>query len=540
MIITVSLGGDRLLKYLWVAFLFINTCIIVGSDHRPGSSSIKISETLLLCSREPEFVQDMALAGVRVIELAGLAPAPFCGMVLADFGARVIRVDRTKVAMAMDKQARGKQSVALNLKKPQGLAVLKRLCLQSDVLIEPFRTGVMEKLGLGPDELLQENPRLVYARLTGFGQCGSYATSAGHDINFLAMSGLLSMLGRPADDPQPPLNLLADFAGGGLMCALGITLALLERHASGARSAPVYLSSSRSDGTEEEDPGTPGLRTSASDGGRAPRRVSEQQLGAMATPTLLVQVGYVKAHLIGTGRVCKSPPYWMKLCISCSCAGVFYGHSLCCCKALYRHDDVQVEGAAYMGSFVWKSRAIGLWNRPRGQNMLDGGAPYYGTYLTADGKHMAVGAVEPQFYDQLLQGLGLDAATLPAQMSISDWPELRRVFTQAFGSRTQAEWCRVFDGMDACVTPVLPLDQAHLHPHNRDRGSFVRDSQGEVSPRPAPALSRTPAAPSLSRDPFVGEHTRAVLEEFGYGPDEIQQLLDSGAAECCNQVSAHL
>ncbi|XP_035247872.1 alpha-methylacyl-CoA racemase [Anguilla anguilla] len=382
----------------------------------------------------------MALAGVRVIELAGLAPAPFCGMVLADFGARVIRVDRTKVAMAMDKQARGKQSVALNLKKPQGVAVLKRLCLQSDVLIEPFRTGVMEKLGLGPDELLQENPRLVYARLTGFGQCGSYATSAGHDINFLAMSGLLSMLGRPADDPQPPLNLLADFAGGGLMCALGITLALLERHAS------------------------------------------------------------------GRGQVI---------------------------------DASMVEGAAYMGSFVWKSRAIGLWNRPRGQNMLDGGAPYYGTYLTADGKHMAVGAVEPQFYDQLLQGLGLDAATLPAQMSVSDWPELRRVFTQAFGSRTQAEWCRVFDGMDACVTPVLPLDQAHLHPHNRDRGSFVRDSQGEVSPRPAPALSRTPAAPSLSRDPFVGEHTRAVLEEFGYGPDEIQQLLGSGAAEC-NQVSAHL
>ncbi|KAG5834091.1 hypothetical protein ANANG_G00257580 [Anguilla anguilla] len=261
----------------------------------------EISETLLLCSREPEFVQDMALAGVRVIELAGLAPAPFCGMVLADFGARVIRVDRTKVAMAMDKQARGKQSVALNLKKPQGVAVLKRLCLQSDVV----RTGVMEKLGLGPDELLQENPRLVYARLTGFGQCGSYATSAGHDINFLAMSGLLSMLGRPADDPQPPLNLLADFAGGGLMCALGITLALLERHAS------------------------------------------------------------------GRGQVI---------------------------------DASMVEGAAYMGSFVWKSRAIGLWNRPRGQNMLDGGAPYYGTYLTADGKHMAVGAVEPQFYDQLLQG----------------------------------------------------------------------------------------------------------------------------------------
>ncbi|KAJ8338778.1 hypothetical protein SKAU_G00355640 [Synaphobranchus kaupii] len=423
----------------------LSSCFLCGAVELPYHTDIekkvrqKTGAVLSLVS--PGVVlENMALAGVRVVELAGLAPAPFCGMILADFGARVTRVDRTKVAVAMDTQARGKRSVALDLKKPQGVAALRRLCVQSDVLIEPFRKGVMEKLGLGPDELLQENPRLVYARLTGFGQSGSYAKSAGHDINYLAISGLLSMLGRSGDDPHAPLNLVADFAGGGLMCALGITLALLERHAS------------------------------------------------------------------GRGQVI---------------------------------DASMVEGAAYVGSFVWKSRAIGLWNRPRGENILDGGAPYYGTYRTSDGKHVAVGAIEPQFYDQLVQGLGLDPATLPAQMSFSDWPELRRVFARAFASRTQAEWCQVFDGTDACVTPVLPLDKVHTHPHNRDRGSFLQDDQGEVSPRPAPVLSRTPASPDMSRDPFVGEHTRPVLEELGYGPDEIQQLLDSGAAEC-NKLAARL
>ncbi|XP_023664048.2 alpha-methylacyl-CoA racemase [Paramormyrops kingsleyae] len=375
----------------------------------------------------------MALVGIRVIELAGLAPAPFCGMVLSDFGARVIRVDRTKVAMAMDSQARGKQSVAINLKKPQGVAVLRRLCIQSDVVIEPFRQGVMEKLGLGPRELLLENPHLIYARLTGFGQSGPCAASAGHDINFLAMSGLLSMLGRSSDKPYAPLNLVADFAGGGLMCALGIVMALLER--------------SRS----------------------------------------------------GKGQVV---------------------------------DASMVEGAAYLGSFMWKSRSLGLWNRPRGQNLLDSGAPFYDTYRTADGEHVAVGALEPQFYSQLLQGLGLDPSTLPPQMSVSDWPELRQVFTERFATKTREEWVRVFEGTDACVTPVLSLDEVDRHPHNRERGSFLQDSQGVESPRPAPVLSRTPATPSPGRDPFVGEHTRDVLQEFGYGPEEVEGLLAAGVVEC--------
>lgn len=382
----------------------------------------------------------MALAGVRVIELAGLAPAPFCGMILADFGAKVIRVDRTKVPMSLDTQARGKRSVAINLKTTEGIALLRKLCIKSDVVLEPYRKGVMEKLGLGPHELLKENPRLIYARLTGYGQSGSYATAAGHDINYIAMSGLLSWLGRSGEKPYAPLNLLADFGGGGLTCALGIVLALLERTKSG------------------------------------------------------------KGQII---------------------------------------DASMVEGAAYMGSFLWKSRSIGLWNRSRGENMLDSGAPFYDTYQTLDGQFMAVGAIEPQFYKRLLKGLELDAGELPSQMSFDDWPELRRIFTERFASKTQAEWSEIFDGTDACVTPVLSFDQVSSHPHNRERGSFMKDSSGEESPRPAPVLSRTPAEPCLTSDPVTGEHTAEVLQEYGFTSPQIDQMLSAGVIEC-NAVKAKL
>ncbi|KAG7498189.1 alpha-methylacyl-CoA racemase [Solea senegalensis] len=375
----------------------------------------------------------MALAGVRVIELAGLAPAPFCGMILADFGAKVIRVDRTKVSMALDKQGRGKLSVSINLKTAKGVALLRKLCVQSDVVIEPYRKGVMEKLGLGPDDMLKENPRLIYARLTGYGQTGTYASAAGHDINYLAMSGLLSRLGRSGEKPYAPLNLVADFAGGGLTCALGIVMALLERTKSG------------------------------------------------------------KGQII---------------------------------------DASMVEGAAYVGSFIWKARSLGMWDRSRGENMLDSGAPFYDTYETSDGKYMAVGAIEPQFYQQLLRGLELDAGALPPQMSFSDWPGLRQIFTERFASKTQAEWSRVFDGTDACVTPVLSFDQVSAHPHNQERASFVVDSGGEESPRPAPVLSRTPAEPCLTPDPVIGEHTVKVLEEYGFTSAEIKQMLGADVIEC--------
>lgn len=374
----------------------------------------------------------MALAGIRVLELAGLAPAPFCGMILSDFGASVIRVDRTKAGMPIDTMGRGKRSVAINLKTPAGVSLLKKLCLQSDVVLEPYRKGVMEKLGLGPQELLRENPRLIYARLTGYGQNGSLSLAAGHDINYLAMSGLLSRLGRSAEKPYAPLNLVADFAGGGLTCALGIVLALLERTKSG------------------------------------------------------------KGQIV---------------------------------------DASMVEGAAYVGSFVWKSQRIGMWNNPRGQNMLDSGAPFYDTYQTSDGKYMAVGGIEPQFYKELLKGLELDPAELPSQMSFQDWPEIRRIFKERFASKPQAEWTRIFDGTDACVTPVLSFEEVGSHPHNQQRGSFIKDQSGEESPRPAPVLDRTPSEPCLKPDPMIGEHTVEVLEEYGLTSAQIEQLLAAGIVE---------
>ncbi|XP_014809482.1 PREDICTED: alpha-methylacyl-CoA racemase [Calidris pugnax] len=383
----------------------------------------------------------MALSGVRVLELAGLAPAPLCGMILADFGARVVRVDRHPYsAITTDRQGRGKRSLALNLKRPPGTAALRRLCRAADVLIEPFRHGVMEKLGLGPDVLLQDNPRLIYARLTGFGQTGKYAKSAGHDINYLALSGVLSKMGRKHENPYAPLNLLADFAGGGVMCALGIVIALYERTKSG------------------------------------------------------------KGQII---------------------------------------DASMAEGVAYLSSFLWKSQSLGIWDRPRGENILDSGAPYYETYKTSDGKFMAVGAIEPQFYETLLKGLGLDSDELPSQLSYSDWPKMKKKFASVFAQKTQAEWCSIFDGTDACVTPVLSFDDAASHQHNKQRSSFIKNDEEEISPRPAPLLSRTPAVPSLQRDPFIGEHTEEILLEYGFTKEEIAKLYSDKIIEI-NKPKANL
>ncbi|XP_036062595.1 alpha-methylacyl-CoA racemase [Onychomys torridus] len=367
----------------------------------------------------------MVLRGVRVVELAGLAPGPFCGMVLADFGAQVVRVDRLGSVGDVSFLARGKRSLLLDLKRPQGAAVLRRMCARADVLLEPFRRGVMEKLQLGPVTLLKDNPKLIYARLSGFGQSGSFSKAAGHDINYLALSGVLSKIGRSGENPYPPLNLLADFGGGGLMCTLGIVLALFERTRS------------------------------------------------------------------GQGQVI---------------------------------DANMVEGTAYLSSFLWKTQHTWLWSQPRGQNMLDGGAPFYTTYKTADGEFMAVGAIEPQFYELLVKGLGLKSDELPAQMSTADWPEMKKKFADVFAKKTKAEWCQIFDGTDACVTPVLTFEEAPHHSHNRERASFITNEEQQTSPRPAPQLSRTPAIPSVKRECCVGEHTEEVLKEFGFSQDEISQL----------------
>ncbi len=368
-----------------------------------------------------------ALEGIRVVEMAGLAPAPYCGLILADFGADVVRVDRVG-AGSMDQLARGKRSVAVDLKSPEGVETVLRLVEKADVLLEPYRPGVMERLGLGPDVARGRNPRLVYARLTGFGQEGPYAPMAGHDINYIAISGALSLLGRKGEKPLAPVNLLGDFAGGGMLCALGICLALLER-----------------------------------------------------------------AHS-GTGQVV---------------------------------DAAMVDGAAYLATFVYKFRNSGMWRDERGTNMLDSAAPFYDTYRTKDGQYMSVGAIEPQFYAALLKGLGIDPAGMPDQMDQSSWTATAARFADIFATRTRAEWCAVFDGTDACVAPVLGLGEAHEHPHNVARGLLIPDAQGKREPAPAPRLSRTPGDGSRPL-PGVGEHTRAVLQEFGFPAGEIDRLFGAG------------
>ncbi|NXX79553.1 AMACR racemase, partial [Urocolius indicus] len=192
-----------------------------------------------------------------------------------------------------------------------------------------------------------------------------------------------------------------------------------------------------------------------------------------------------------------------------------------------------VEGVAYLSSFLWKSQNLGLWNRPRGENLLDSGAPFYETYKTSDGKFMAVGAIEPRFYEQLIEGLGLRSDELPNQLSFSRWPEMKNKFASIFSQKTQAEWCSIFDGTDACVTPVLSFDDVALHQHNKERNSFIKNDQEEISPRPAPLLSRTPALPSFKRDPFIGEHTEEILREYGFTKQEITKLYSDKVIEYC-------
>lgn len=366
----------------------------------------------------------MALRGISVVEIAGLAPAPFAGMVLADFGAKVIRVDRFGKFKMSDGLSRGKRSIAIELKNSLGVEALKRICRKSDVLIEPFRPGVMEKLGLGPDILMKQNPKLVYARLSGFGQTGPYKHMAGHDINYIATSGILSAISRDGGKPHPPLNLAADFAGGGLTCAFGILAALLEREKS------------------------------------------------------------------GLGQVV---------------------------------DVSMTAGAAYLGTFVYSLRSQ-IFPNPVGQNLLDTGAPFYDTCRTKDGRYVAVGALEPQFFRALIKGLKLDIDNIPPQMETERWPELRNIIEEKIGEYTMEELAAIFDGSDACVLPVLNLDEAPHHPHNKANDSFHTSDDGLLVPSPAPKLSRTPGTPSGKMNVDAGEHTREILSEYGFSDEEIQRL----------------
>jgi alpha-methylacyl-CoA racemase len=372
------------------------------------------------------------LDGLRVVEVAGIGPGPFCAMLLADLGAEVVRVDRPAAARTAwpALMARGRRSVAVDLKHPEGAGVVLDLAAAADALLEGFRPGVAERLGIGPDACLARNPRLVYGRVTGWGQDGPWRHAAGHDIDYIALAGALHPIGPAGGAPVPPLNLLGDFGGGGMLLALGVVAALLEA----ARS--------------------------------------------------------------GRGQVV---------------------------------DAAMVDGAALLSTQVHELRALGQWRDERGANLLDGGAPFYGVYETADGRHLAVGALEPEFLAELLRRVGLDAAGLPAQHDRDGWPALRERLAALFRTRTRDQWCELLDGSDACVAPVLSPAEAPGHPHNRERGTFV-EVGGVTQPAPAPRFSRTPNRPP-SPPPAPGQHTDEVLLDWGLDPGQVARLRAAGAVE---------
>ena len=367
------------------------------------------------------------LEGVKVVELAGIGPAPFACMMLAELGADVLRIDRPGGGLSMgppelDLVNRGRRSVALDLKHPAALDVVRRLVAQADVLVEGFRPGVAERLGVGPDDCHAINPKLVYGRMTGWGQDGPLAQTAGHDIDYLALSGALHLIGRAGGPPQVPANLLGDFAGGSLYLVIGVLAALHN------------------------------------------------------------------AQHSGQGQVV---------------------------------DAAIVDGSAHLTTMLLGALAAGTWRQERGTNLLDTGAPFYDVYETSDGKHVAVGALEPQFYAELIEKLDL---TVPDRNDPAQWPELRKVLTETFRQRTQAEWAELFDGSDACVTPVLPL--AADHPHLVARRTFV-DHHGIRQAAPTPRFDRTPT--SLDRPPArAGQHTREALSDWGI--TDVDDLLAAGAA----------
>jgi alpha-methylacyl-CoA racemase len=374
------------------------------------------------------------LRGIRVLEFEAIGPGPFCGMMLSDMGADVLLVDRpTDPGLGLDRERRhdvmlrGRRSVTLDLKSPDGVAAALLLAEKADALIEGFRPGVMERLGLGPGVLLERNPRLVYGRMTGWGQEGPFAPRAGHDINYIALTGVLNAIGRAGGPPVPPLNLVGDFGGGGMLLAFGIACALVE-----ARSS-------------------------------------------------------------GRGQVV---------------------------------DAAMVDGASLLAAMFAGFLASGSWTEARGENILDSGAPWYDTYETKDGRFVAIGAIEPKFYAELLERLGLAGEKLPAQNDRAGWLVLRRRFAAAFRERTRDEWCAVFEGSDACVAPVLAFSEARAHPHSTAREGYV-EVGGVPQPAPAPRFQRTPG--SVQRPPPErGALGREALGAWGFSPAEIERLTALG------------
>lgn len=375
------------------------------------------------------------LSGVRVLELPAIGPVPFAGALLADLGAEVVRLDRTQgidlgtaVPPRYDYYNRNKRSVAVDLKHPDGVAAVLRLLGQFDILLEGFRPGVAERLGLGPEACMAVNPRLVYGRMTGWGQDGPSAQEAGHDINYLALTGALHCIGGKGQPPSAPLNLVADLGGGAMYLAVGVLAAMTESRQSG------------------------------------------------------------RGQVIDVGML---------------------------------------EGVSNLMSAFLAFRQLGSWSLERESNIVDGGAHFYGTYETSDGKFVAVGAIEARFYEALVERLGLDLKALPPQNDQATWPAMRERFAAVFKTRSRDEWVRHMAGHDACFSPVLDLDEAQQHPQMKARGVFT-DFHGLVHPTPAPRFSRTPASLYLE-PPAPGQHSRELLSQFGFGAEEIDALQASGA-----------
>jgi alpha-methylacyl-CoA racemase len=374
------------------------------------------------------------LEGVKIVELAGIGPGPFAGMLLSDMGADIVRIDRaqqvnpaTFAGPNLEPLYRGRRSVGVDLKNPEGVETVLRLVERADALVEGYRPGVTERLGLGPDDCLARNPRLVYGRMTGWGQDGPMAQAAGHDINYIALAGALAHFGRAGDKPIPPINLVGDFGGGGMLLAFGVVCGILE------------------------------------------------------------------AQRSGRGQVV---------------------------------DAAMVDGSALLMTMMWGFTKIGFWDEQRGVNLIDTGAPFYDTYETADGKFISLGALEGQFYAELIKRVGLDV-DVSAQMDRTGWETLRDRFTALFKTKTRAEWDEILRGSDACYAPVLTMSEAVNDEHIKARNTII-ERDGVAQPAPAPRFSRT--APEVERPaPWPGQNTDEALAEWGFDAGEVTKLRDIGA-----------
>lgn len=368
------------------------------------------------------------LEGMKIVEVGGIGPGPFCAQMLADMGADIVRIDRLgpvnrRISAKYDILHRGRRSIAIDLKNPEGVEAILRLIEQAEALIEGFRPGVMERLGLGPEDCWKRNPKLVYGRMTGWGQEGPLAQAAGHDINYISLSGALHAIGCAREKPIPPLNLVGDFGGGGMYLAFGI------------------------------------------------------------------MCGVYEAQKSGQGQVV---------------------------------DAAIVDGSASLMSIFFGMHASGFWSDKRGLNLLDGGAHFYDTYETSDGKWISVGSIEPQFYALLLKHTGIDDPDFQQQMDMEKWPGLKKKLTALFKTKTRDEWCEIMEGTDVCFAPVLTFEEAIKHPHNVERKTFV-ELDGVIQPGPAPRFSRT--KPEIQGPPpLLGEHSESALKDWGLDEHKIEAL----------------